>query len=72
MLSWKGRNISQRKMRLAFDRGEKMKRKISDDPRHAEIANNVLRHMRRSLQTLASPAQAQLSHFPAGWIVLTT
>ncbi len=43
----------------------------SDDPRDAEIADNVLRHMRHSLQMLASPAQAQLSHFPAGWIVLT-
>lgn len=48
-----------------------MERKFTDDPRDAEIADNVLRHMRHSLQMLASPAQAQLSHFPAGWIVLT-
>ena len=48
-----------------------MERKFTDDPRDAEIVDNVLRHMRHSLQMLASPAQAQLSHFPTGWIVLT-
>ncbi len=42
-----------------------------DDPQDAEIADNVLQHLRYSLQLLASPAQAQLSHFPAGWVVLT-
>jgi hypothetical protein len=42
-----------------------------DDPQDAEIADNVLQHLRHSLQLLASPAQAQLSHFPAGWVVLT-
>lgn len=40
-----------------------------DDPQDAEIADNVLQHLRHSLQLLASPAQAQLSHFPAGWVV---
>jgi hypothetical protein len=48
-----------------------LERKFTDDPRDAEIADNVLQNMRHSLQMLASPAQAQLSHFPAGWIVLT-
>ena len=42
-----------------------------DDPQDAAIADNVLQHLRHSLQLLASPAQAQLSHFPAGWVVLT-
>jgi hypothetical protein len=42
-----------------------------DDPQDAEIADNILQHVRHSLQLLASPAQAQLSHFPAGWVVLT-
>ena len=42
-----------------------------DDPQDAEIADNILQHLRHSLQLLASPAQAQLSHFPAGWVVLT-
>jgi hypothetical protein len=42
-----------------------------DDPHDAEIADNVLQHLRHSLQMLASPAQAQLSHFPVGWVVLT-
>ena len=41
------------------------------DPQDAEIADNILQHLRHSLQLLASPAQAQLSHFPAGWVVLT-
>ncbi len=43
----------------------------SDDPQDAEIADHVLQHLRHSLQLLASPAPAQLSHFPAGWVVLT-
>jgi hypothetical protein len=42
-----------------------------DDPQDAAIADNILQHLRHSLQLLASPAQAQLSHFPAGWVVLT-
>jgi hypothetical protein len=42
-----------------------------DDPQDAAIADNVLQHLRHSLQLLVSPAQAQLSHFPAGWVVLT-
>ena len=42
-----------------------------DDPQDAEIADNILQHLRRSLQLLASPAQIQLNHFPAGWVVLT-
>src|SRR5437868_2318450 len=35
-----------------------------DDPQDAAIADNVLQHLRHALQLLASPAQAQLSHFP--------
>ncbi|MFL5704487.1 MAG: hypothetical protein ACJ8AG_16865 [Ktedonobacteraceae bacterium] len=42
-----------------------------DDPQDATIADNILQHLRRSLQLLASPTQVQLSHFPAGWVVLT-
>src|SRR5258706_4562909 len=42
-----------------------------DDPQDAAIADTILQHLRHSLQLLASPAQAQLSHFPAGWVVLT-
>src|SRR5260370_25488653 len=42
-----------------------------DDPQDAAIADNVLQHLRHALQLLASPAQAQLSHFPVGWVVLT-
>jgi len=42
-----------------------------DDPQDAAMADNILQHLRHSLQLLASPAQAQLSHFPAGWVVLT-
>jgi hypothetical protein len=42
-----------------------------DDPQDAAIADNILQHLCHSLQLLASPAQAQLSHFPAGWVVLT-
>ena len=42
-----------------------------DDPQDAAIADNILQHLRYSLQLLASPVQAQLSHFPAGWVVLT-
>jgi hypothetical protein len=43
----------------------------SDDPEVAQRAERVLVHLCRSLQLLASPAQAQLSHFPSGWVVLT-
>src|SRR5258706_2191510 len=42
-----------------------------DDPQDAAIADTILQHLRHSLQLLASPAQAQLSHFPVGWVVLT-
>lgn len=42
-----------------------------DDPEIAKNADGVLKQLRRSLQLLASPAQIQLSHFPASWIVLT-
>lgn len=37
----------------------------------AETAEGVLKQLCRSLQLLASPAQAQVSHFPVKWIVLT-
>ena len=36
-----------------------------------ETAKGVLKQLCRSLQLLASPAQAQVSHFPVQWIVLT-
>jgi hypothetical protein len=42
-----------------------------DDPQDAAMADTILQHVRHSLQMLASPAQAQLSHFPVGWVVLT-
>ena len=44
---------------------------LFDDPQDAAMADTILQHLRHSLQLLASPAQAQLSHFPAGWVVLT-
>ncbi|HEY6410607.1 MAG TPA: hypothetical protein VIY29_24410 [Ktedonobacteraceae bacterium] len=37
----------------------------------AETAEGVLKQLCRSLQLLASPAQAQIRHFPVPWIVLT-
>jgi hypothetical protein len=37
----------------------------------AETAEGVLKQLCRSLQLLASPAQAQVRHFPVPWIVLT-
>jgi hypothetical protein len=37
----------------------------------SETAEGVLKQLCRSLQLLASPAQAQVSHFPVQWIVLT-
>ena len=37
----------------------------------SETAEGVLKQLCRSLQLLASPAQAQVSHFPVPWIVLT-
>ena len=43
----------------------------SDDPEAAQSADSVLKHLCCSLQLLASPAQTQLSHFPANWVVLT-
>jgi hypothetical protein len=45
-----------------------MKRMPYED---CETAEGVLKQLRRSLQLLASPAQAQISHFPVPWIVLT-
>ncbi len=48
-----------------------MERIYTDDPRDAEIADNILSHLRHSLQMLASPAKAQLNHFPPNWVVLT-
>ena len=36
----------------------------------AETAEGVLKQLCRSLQLLASPAQAQVRHFPVSWIVL--
>jgi len=35
-----------------------------DDPQDAEIADNVLQHLRHSLQLLASPAQHSSAIFP--------
>ena len=37
----------------------------------AETAEGVLKQLCRSLQLLASPAQAQIIHLPVPWIVLT-
>ena len=48
-----------------------MERIPHDDPEFAKSAEGVLKQLCRSLQLLASPVQAQLSHFPAPWIVLT-
>lgn len=48
-----------------------MERISSDDPEVEARGDGILEHLRRSLQLLASPAQAQLSYFPAGWVVLT-
>jgi hypothetical protein len=45
-----------------------MERIPYEDP---ETAEGVLKQLCRSLQLLASPAQAQVSHFPVPWIVLT-
>jgi hypothetical protein len=43
----------------------------SNDPEAVKSAEGVLAHLCHSLQLLACPAQAQLSHFPARWVVLT-
>ncbi|GHO89399.1 hypothetical protein [Dictyobacter formicarum] len=48
-----------------------MERTSSSDPEAEARGDRVLEHLHHSLQLLASPAQAQLSHFPAGWVVLT-
>jgi hypothetical protein len=58
---------------VAYDsvRGREMERVPSDDPEAEVRGDGVLEHLCHSLQLLASPAQAQLSHFPAGWVVLT-
>ena len=45
-----------------------MERIPSED---AQTAEGVLKQLCRSLQLLASPAQAQIRHFPVPWIVLT-
>ncbi len=45
-----------------------MERIPDEDP---ETAEGVLKLLCLSLQLLASPAQAQVSHFPVHWIVLT-
>lgn len=42
----------------------------SDDALAEARGEGVLEHLCHALQLLASPAQAQLSHFPAGWVVL--
>ena len=41
------------------------------DSKAERRANGVLKQLCRALQLLASPAQAQLSHFPAHSVVLT-
>ncbi len=48
-----------------------MERIPDTDPEAAQSGDGVLKHLCGSLQLLASPVQAQLSHFPAGWVVLT-
>lgn len=48
-----------------------MERIPSDDSETRARGDGVLEQLCHSLQLLASPAQAQLSHFPAGWVVLT-
>lgn len=48
-----------------------MERIPSDDPQAEARGNGILAELRLSLQLLAAPAQAQLSHFPVDWIVLT-
>src|SRR5690242_3203929 len=52
-------------------RRKEMERVPSDDPASEAKGNGVLEHLCYSLQSLASPAQAQLNHFPVDWIVLT-
>jgi len=52
-------------------RSREMERVPSDDPTFEARGDGVLEHLCQSLQLLASPAQAQLSHFPADWVVLT-
>lgn len=42
----------------------------SDDPQSEARGNGILAELRFSLQLLAAPAQAQLSHFPVDWIAL--
>ena len=48
-----------------------MERVPSDDPEAEALGDWVLEHLCHALQLLASPAQAQVSHFPAGSVVLT-
>lgn len=48
-----------------------MERVLSDDPTSEAKGDGILAHLCRSLQLLASPAQAQRNHFPVDWIVLT-
>ena len=48
-----------------------MERVLSDDPTSEAKGDGVLEHLYHSIQVLASPAQAQLNHFPVDWIVLT-
>jgi hypothetical protein len=48
-----------------------MERVLSEDPSAKAIGDGVLKHLCHALQLLASPAQAQLNHFPVDWIVLT-
>jgi hypothetical protein len=48
-----------------------MERIPSGDPETGARGDGVLEQLCYSLQLLASPAQAQLNHFPVGWVVLT-
>jgi len=51
---------------------EKMERTLGSNNSEAEKnADGVLTQLRLSLQLLAAPAQAQISHFPAHHVVLT-
>ena len=48
-----------------------MERLPSDDPETQARGDRIVERLCSSLQLLAAPAPAQLSHFPAGWVVLT-
>src|SRR5436190_17505888 len=52
-------------------RRREMERVPCDDTLDEARGDGVLEHLCHSLQLLASPTQAQISHFPVGWVVLT-